>query len=317
MSFSEVKEALDEISETINIWKEIYGIDFSSSFNITGGEPLLRGDLFEILNEIYEHKFDTFLLTNGTLIDKEAAELLSSAGVKGVQVSIEGPEQVHDAIRGKDSYAASVRGVKNLLDAGLKVTLNVTLSKLNSDHFADIFRLSSGLGVQKLGFSRLVPSGRGKAIAEKMLSAESVKGLYKRIFSMESGGLEIVTGDPVASQSMSKIYEKDESAIPSGGCAAGVSGITILSDGTLLPCRRLDVPIGNIRQDSLREVWATSEVLQALRDKKRYKGKCGSCQRWADCRGCRAIAFAYSNIGGESDYLAEDPQCFLADGQPD
>lgn len=316
MSFPEVKEALDEISETINIWKEIYGIDFSSSFNITGGEPLLRGDLFQILNEISEHKFDMFLLTNGTLIDKEAAERLASAGIKGVQVSIEGPEQVHDTIRGKGSYAASVRGVKNLLDTGLKVTLNVTLSKLNADHFMDILRLASGLGVQRVGFSRLVPAGRGKDIAEKMLGTESVEELYKKIFFMESGGLEIVTGDPVASQSIAKIYERDDSAIPSGGCAAGVSGITILSDGTLLPCRRLEISIGNIRRDSLREVWATSEVLQALRDKKRYKGKCGSCQRWADCRGCRAIAFAYSKIVGQSDYLAEDPQCYLIDGRP-
>lgn len=311
MTLAEVKDALDEISETIDIWKEIYGIDFSSSFNITGGEPLLRNDLFEILNEISERKFDAFLLTNATLIDKKAAERLSSAGVKGVQVSIEGPEAVHDAIRGKGSYAASVRGVKNLLDAGLKVTLNVTLSKLNADNFMDIFKMSSGLGVQRLGFSRLVPSGSGKAIVDKMLSAEETATLYKKIFAIESGRLEIVTGDPVASQSMTKTYEKDESTIPSGGCAAGISGITILSDGTLLPCRRLEVPIGNIRRDSLREVWAASDVLEALRDKKRYNGKCGNCIRWSDCRGCRAIAFAYSNIAGEGDYLAEDPQCFL------
>lgn len=311
MSLSEVKEALDEISETINAWREIYGIDFSSSFNITGGEPLLRDDIFEILDELSKRKFDIYLLTNGTLIDKEAADRIASAGVKGVQVSIEGPEAVHDAIRGKGSYASSVSGVRKLLDAGLEVTLNVTLSKLNAAHFMDILKISSALKVQRVGFSRLVPSGRGKAISEKMLSTGSVKELYEKIFSMESGAPEIVTGDPVASQWKCGTNEKAESSVPSGGCAAGVSGITILSDGTLLPCRRLEVPIGNIRSDSLREVWAASAVLEALRDKKRYKGRCGTCKRWADCRGCRAIAFAHSNITGENDYLAEDPQCFL------
>ncbi|HYA31436.1 MAG TPA: SPASM domain-containing protein [Thermodesulfovibrionales bacterium] len=103
----------------------------------------------------------------------------------------------------------------------------------------------------------------------------------------------------------------DAGVVPKGGCAAGVSGFTILPDGTMLPCGRLPVQIGNVRKDSLREVWATSRVLVALRDKGRYKGKCGRCRRWADCRGCRAIAYAVSRANGRNDMLAEDPQCFI------
>ncbi len=98
---------------------------------------------------------------------------------------------------------------------------------------------------------------------------------------------------------------------PLGGCAAGVSGLTILPDGTITPCRRLPVPIGNIGKDSLRELWVTSPVLESLRDRSQYQGKCGSCKRWANCRGCRAIAYAYSQLKGEGNLLAEDPQCFL------
>lgn len=92
-----------------------------------------------------------------------------------------------------------------------------------------------------------------------------------------------------------------------GGCAAGISGITLLPDGTITPCRRLNIPIGNVRRDSLREVWANSGVLRQLRDKQSYKAKCGVCHRWALCRGYRAVAYAYS---GNGDFLAEDPQCF-------
>ncbi len=96
-----------------------------------------------------------------------------------------------------------------------------------------------------------------------------------------------------------------------GGCAAGVSGLTIRPDGTMNPCRRLNIPIGNLRKDSIRDIWATSEVLCSLRDKSKYKGKCGKCNRWANCRGCRAIAYAYSQSVGKNDFLAEDPQCFI------
>ncbi len=311
MSFPEIKEAISEISDTLNEWKEIYGIDFSPSFNVTGGEPFLRKDLYEILSEIGSHGFDIYLLTNGTLIDKKKAESLFGLGVKGVQVSIEGTEKIHESIRGSGSFAASVNGVNNLLAEGLNVTLNTTLSSLNADHFTDMLELSSNLGVHKLGFSRLVLSGKGKSLLKEMLPAGTVKVLYEKIFSANSGSFEIVTGDPVASQLMNNNENKDLGNIPTGGCAAGISGLTIMPDGTLLPCRRLQVPIGNVRKDSLREVWATSEVLNDLRDRKKYKGKCGVCKLWARCRGCRAIAYSYSMAYGKQDFLAEDPQCFI------
>lgn len=310
MSLPEVKTAVDEISETLDEWKELYDIDFSRSFNVTGGEPFLRNDLFEILSEMGTKGFDSYLLTNGILIDKTKAKDLFSLGVKGVQVSIEGPENIHETIRGKGSFSASLRGVNDLLDAGLTVTLNVTLSSLNAGFFMDIIELSSNLGVQKLGFSRLVPSGRGESMLNAMLSAEKVKDLYKHIFSLDTGKLRIVTGDPVASQSVVEENE-DRGNVPLGGCAAGVSGLTILPDGVIVPCRRLYVPIGNIRTTSFREIWSTSGVLEALRDRNRYQGKCGVCKRWANCRGCRAIAYSFSKAKGKNDFLAEDPQCFI------
>jgi AdoMet-dependent heme synthase len=310
MPLSEVIEAINEISDTLDDWKEAYAIDFSPSFNVTGGEPLLRSDLYEILSEMRTKGFDAYLLTNAILIDKKKAKELFSLGVKGVQVSIEGPEDIHETIRGKGSFSATVRGVRNLLDSGLIVTLNVTLSSLNADFFMEIVELALDLGVHKLGFSRLVPSGRGGAMLPAMLSSGRVKELYGKIFSLDLEKLRIVTGDPVASQTVAEESE-DRGNIPSGGCAAGVSGLTILPDGVIVPCRRLCIPIGNIRTDSFREIWSASGVLEALRDRSKYQGKCGRCRRWADCRGCRAIAYAFSQAKGENDFLAEDPQCFL------
>jgi radical SAM protein with 4Fe4S-binding SPASM domain len=144
-----------------------------------------------------------------------------------------------------------------------------------------------------------------------MLTKERLKKVYETIFSLKTPGLEIVTGDPIASQLSEEMPENTDSLFPEGGCAAGVSGLTLLPDGTITPCRRIGIPVGNILRDSLRDIWVTSNVLNALRDKKAYKGKCGTCKRWSICRGCRAIAYAYSLSQGRNDFLEEDPQCFV------
>jgi len=156
-----------------------------------------------------------------------------------------------------------------------------------------------------------VPSGSGSKMLGRMLTSRAVEQIYKKIFSLSIPGLKIVTGDPVASQFRDPAGEDVIDPVPSGGCAAGVSGLTILPDGTITPCRRMPVPIGNVKTDSLREIWATSETLLALRDKSRYQDRCGSCSKWSACRGCRAIAYAYSQSQGKDSCLAEDPQCFL------
>jgi AdoMet-dependent heme synthase len=313
MSLQEIRDAVSEIADTVNDWKDTYGMHFSPSFTVTGGEPFLRTDLFDILSSIRNQGFDISLLTNGILADDTRAKALSAIGVKSVQVSIEGPEKIHDSIRGKGSFSGSRRGIRNLLDAGLTVTLNVTLSSLNAEYIDDIIELSHAWNAHKLGFSRLVPSGRGEGLLKEMLSTENLKNLYTKIFAMDTEPLKIVTGDPIAGQVVERKGD-DQGSIPVGGCAAGVSGLTILPDGTMVPCRRLHIPIGNIRKDSFREVWATSGILEALRNRSRYHGKCGFCKEWAQCRGCRAIAYAFSRAQGENDFLAEDPQCFFEPG---
>ena len=310
MSLQEIRETIGEIEDMLNAWSESYGIGFFRSFNITGGEPFLHEDIFEILEDVRRRGFDVYLLSNGILINREKARLLSWLGVRGVQVSIEGPEKIHEMIRGKGSFQASLKGVGCLLEEGIKVTLNATLSEVNADYFMDIVELATSAGVQRLGFSRLVPSGRGAGLLKKMLSREKVESLYKKIFSLNVEGLDLVTGDPVASQ-MSVDGKSYGGSIAAGGCAAGVSGFTILPDGTVTPCRRLPVRLGNVKRDNLRELWATSPVLLSLRDKSSYRGRCGDCARWSGCRGCRAIAYAYSQSGGGDDFLGDDPQCFF------
>jgi radical SAM protein with 4Fe4S-binding SPASM domain len=311
LNLAEIRQVLDEVTDMLAAWSETYQMEFSPSLNITGGEPFLRQDLFEVLGAMRASGFALYLLTNGTLLDEEKAKQLAGLDVKGVQVSIEGPAEIHDAIRGQGSFAASCRGVSHLRKAGLRVTLNATLSDINAEKFRDMVEIAAALGVQRLGFSRLVPAGRGLGLVNRMIDREKIREIYESIFALCPSGLEIVTGDPVASQMRNGSGIDDCGSIATGGCAAGISGLTLLPDGTVTPCRRLAIPVGNVRQDSLREIWANSVILEQLRDRRQYKGRCGSCPRWAVCRGCRAIAYAYSLSRGQGDFLADDPQCFI------
>ncbi len=319
MSLFERREVVEEVFETLAAWAQDHDISFSPAFNITGGEPLLIPDLLPLLAEIASRGAEVHLLTNGTLIDRDRARELARAGIKGVQVSIEGPEEVHDHLRGRGSFAAALRGVRALLEKGHVVTLNTTLSAANADAFPEMIDLARTLGVQKLGCSRLVPYGRGREMLSLALPADRVKEIYREFFAAEQSallsGLSFVTGDPVASCLRAGAETGPGGDVMVGGCAAGLSGLTILPDGTVLPCRRLPLPLGNLRTDSLREIWADSPILARLRDRSLYRGRCGSCPRWSVCRGCRAIAYAHAaaheSQGGDPDYLADDPGCFL------
>ncbi len=317
LSFPEIASVIVEAADMLSAWRNAYDIDFSPSFHVTGGEPLLHRDLPAILENMKKRQFAVYLLSNGTLITESWADRLAGLGVDGVQISLEGPGPIHEDIRGPGSYAAALQGAQNLVAAGVRVIFNTTVSRLNAASFPDLVPLSLSLGVQELGFARLVPSGRGETLLDQMLSPEELLQFYQEILSLEVNGLNVGSGDPLANlNGLAEIPEAGNDSFPWGGCAAGISGLTLLPDGTILPCRRLPVPLGNVRRDRLREIWATSPVLDALRDKTRYTGKCGSCPRWAQCRGCRAIAYACSRAQGIPDFLAPDPQCFYGQGCP-
>ena len=315
MDFDLIRGVVGEISHMLQDWQEAYDLEFSPSFNVTGGEPFLRADFLNILEEMTGAGFDCYVLSNGTIITAERAQALAGLGVKGVQISLEGPAEIHDEIRGRGSFAASIRGIQNLLEAGVEVSVNATLSRFNAGASIELVRLAASLGVARLGCSRLVPWGQGQAMLPLMLEPQEVKALYEELFSLDVKGLEIVSGDPIAAQMGLPADGEDQGDIPAGGCAAGVAGLTILADGTVTPCRRLPLPLGRVGEDSLREIWAASPILAQLRDRSQYHGKCAGCKRWSACRGCRAIAYAQAQSQGKADFLGPDPQCFIETDQ--
>ncbi len=309
MGFGAIRRVAGEVSDMLQDWAERYELRFSPSFNVTGGEPFLRDDLVKIIELLAARGFEVYLLTNGTLIDREQAGRLKGL-VQGVQVSMEGPEKVHDSIRGRGSFQKAVSGVENLVEQNIPVSPNCTISRLNGGHCSALGPIAKGLGVGKIGFSRLVLRGKGTGLASLMLGPDEVEMLYRDLFALQDDALDVVSGDPLTAF-LAGGSEADEGDIAVGGCAAGISGLTLLPDGTVTPCRRLPIPIGNVYTDSLRQLWTESKILNLLRDRSAYTGKCAACPRWAVCRGCRAIAYACGESRNEKAFLDSDPQCFV------
>jgi radical SAM protein with 4Fe4S-binding SPASM domain len=310
MSVDELKQHIDGATEMLEAWEKEYDISLSPSINFTGGEPFLYKWLWDVITYTRKRGYKVAILTNGCLITKEDAVKASAIGIADIQVSLEGPPEVHDGIRGAGSFAAATKGVRLLIDAGNCVSANMTLSRLNIDSIEETAKIAEAAGFSGIGFSRLVPCGSGENLLDSFLTAQEIKTGYQRALALDNPSFEVASGDPLAGV-LSGFKPSPESALVLSGCSAGFSGVTITSDGSVMPCRRIGLKIGNLRKTSLRQIWSASKVLWRLRQRESYKGECGKCSLWPSCRGCRAVAYAYSKSRGTPDLFADDPQCWM------
>jgi len=309
MNYEEVCGAIADVKTAIEGWAKDYEMDVSPSLHFTGGEPLLREDLFSILRYAWGAGFSMSLMSNGTLIDGMTAKQLRRAQVRDIQISLDGLEATHDKLRGRGSYQRTLAGIGNLAGEGLEANINVTVSRLNMRQTKELVALAEEIGAGSIAFSRLVPSGRGKKLTEQALTPQEVATFYNDLHQYRSNAKVIVTSrDPLATIADLN-GDIPQTELPMGGCAAGMFGVTITADGTVMPCRRMDLPIGNIKTDRFRDLWSDSPVLWQLRTRQEYHGSCEKCRYWPVCRGCRAIALASARASGRDDYLGSDPQC--------
>jgi len=309
MSAEEVKLQIDGAAEMFRDWEGEYDISLSPSIHFTGGEPLLYKGLWDVAAHARQRGFKVAILTNGCLVDGDAAEKASSLKISDIQISLEGPADIHDSIRGAGSFAASLRGARFLADAGVYVSANMTLSRLNMKRIEEAASIARSAGFSALGLSRLVPCGSGAGLLESMLKPRELKAAYRKALALNCPSFEVVSGDPLAGV-LSGYKPSPDSPLALSGCSAGFSGITITSDGSVMPCRRMGIKIGNLRKRSLRQIWAGSKILRQLRKRDSYNGECGNCALWASCRGCRAVAYACSKLSGAPDLFVDDPQCW-------
>jgi radical SAM protein with 4Fe4S-binding SPASM domain len=312
MTVGEVKREIDGATQMFQAWEEEHGIRVSPSIHFTGGEPFLYRGLLDVIAYSKAKGYGVAMMTNGCLITKERAKKLSHLGISDIQVSLEGPPELHASIRGRGSFRSAAKGVEHLVSAGNRVSANVTLSRLNFDRIEETVEVAQAIGFHRIGFSRMVPCGRGEALLTQFLTPQELKSAYQEILSANTPAFETVSGDPLAG-TLSETKLPSGSNLTLSGCSAGFSGVTVTGDGSVMPCRRIGLVAGSLKKKSLRAIWASSRLLWQLRRRESYKGKCGQCSLWPSCRGCRAVAYAYSSIRGKPDLFADDPQCWISE----
>ena len=309
MTVGDVCSEIDGAVRMFQAWESEQDVRVSPSIHFTGGEPLLYRGFWDVVRHARLAGCRVAVMTNGCLVTEEGAGRFRELGVFDIQVSLEGPPALHDSIRGEGSFRAALKGVDRLARAGNRVSANVTLSRLNAPFIDETVKIARNAGFGSIGFSRLVPCGSGGMMIESVLSPDEVRDAYGKALSLGTRELAVVSGDPLAGTLRGKAPSVD-CGLTLSGCSAGFSGVTIASDGAVMPCRRIGISVGNLKRKSLRDIWATSRTLWRLRDRRSYRGRCGQCSLWPSCRGCRAVAYAWSSAHGLADLFADDPQCW-------
>jgi len=274
---------------------------------LSGGEPLFRKDIFPLIGRAADSGLEVGVITNGWLVTPSIANSFARSGADHVSVSVDGIGETHDRFRNKlGSFKRCIRAIRLLRRAGVEVYLSPTLSKLNMRELPQLLQLAVDLGAD-FSTKVLVPIGRAGILRRYCLDASEQRRVYEYLAGKRKElGIDIVTTCNPYSVLLEGKKHRASKRIR-GGCTGGVSLLNISADGTVYPCSRLQLPLGNVRKGGLEEIWySSSEVLGSLRDRDNLKGRCLGCEYKNWCGGCRAMALALSG-----DYLAEDPTCWL------
>jgi len=301
---------------------------------LTGGEPLLRGDVEEIARGATQRGLRVVLATCGGLLDDERVARLKQAGVQCVSISLDGAtSRTHDAFRGREgAFAAALTGIAALQRGGLCFQINTTVTLLNHEELPALLALAERLGAVTFNPFLLVPTGRGVELAGQELSAEQYEQTLVWLARQQrvggSSGADHWAherqdrpdepagrnrpGDPIRGQTPQGVKTKphqnahDPEAVTTGGCLGGKRFAFISHTGRVQICGFLDVPAGELRAHGLdfAAIWRDSELFARVRDVDGYHGKCGYCEFRRVCGGCRARAYALTG-----DVLGAEPFC--------
>lgn len=275
----------------------------------TGGEPLVRRDIYELIKYASDIGFYTVLASNATLITCELAKKLKESGVSGVAASIDFIEPYrHDEYRGvSGAFDAALKGILNARREGLYIQINITVSKRNFTQLRELIRLADKIGAQVALLYQLIPTGRGENLFNEALSAESFYKLIKELYCLqaETDCLTVPVGLPEYFVYLTKSANINTKIAANlfKGCIAGRGMFYIKPNGDVWPCPFLPISAGNLLDSDGKEIWR-SPLFNTFKNRCNLKGSCKTCLYRDVCGGCRARAYAYTK-----DPLASDPCC--------
>ncbi len=306
LTTQEAKQILDDIAS------------FASPIIIlTGGEPLMREDVLDLAAYGAHKGLRMVLATNGTLLTPKWVRDLKEAGVQRVSVSIDGASPAeHDGFRGvPGAFERTMAGIECLKSGGLDFQINTTVTKSNLKEIPSIGDLAVELGAVAYHIFLLVPMGRGAALKKEVITPQEYEQVLGWLVEQkDKWPIQVkatcapqyyrILRQKAREKGQKVTYETHGLDAVTRGCLAGMGFCFISSMGKVQTCGYLEVECGDVRQAPLSHIWVHSEVFNKLRDKRNYKGKCGRCEYWQVCGGCRARAYALTG-----DYLAEEPMC--------
>ena len=284
---------------------------------LTGGEPLLRDDIFTIARHGDSLGLRMTMATNGTLLTPNLVKEMIDANIQRVSISLDGASaETHDAFRKVNgSFEKSLRGIGFLREAGLPFQINTTITRVNLDELPAVHRLAESLGAVAHHIFLIVPTGRGKDLKDQEIdAAEYEKALYWFYDRRKKTKLQLkATCAPHYYRILRQRAREEGEKVSfkthgldavTRGCLGGIGFCFVSHVGDVQPCGYLELNCGNIRKRPFRQIWEKSEIFATLRDFSRYEGKCGVCEYVKVCGGCRARA--YETTGN---YLGPEPLC--------
>ncbi len=271
----------------------------------SGGEPLLRPDIFELVEHAAAKGLRPVFGTNGTLLTDEVAMRLAEAGACAMGISVDSLDAAkHDRFRGLErAHELTMAGIESCKRAGLPFQVHTTVVDWNRDEICDITDFAQAAGAIAHYVFFLIPVGRGKMIQETALQVRQNEELLRAIMRKQSQ--VSIDVKPTCAPQFTRIAE--QLGIPTRfarGCLAGLTYCVVGAEGIVRPCAYMEQEAGDVRQMPFDEIWRTSPVFERLRTRA-YGGSCGTCDYAQGCGGCRARAAYYH----EGDYTAQDDYC--------
>ncbi len=269
----------------------------------SGGEPFLREDLFDLMKYAISKGMLVNVATNGLLMDEETAHALKKMGIYRVQVSLDGPEPIHERIRRrKGSFQKTVSGIKTMVEAGLKVVVTPTITTINYSEVPTLLEMACELGVDSFSINDLIPVGRGKEIEVLAVSQNHYNTLNEFFISerkQKQGTIDLKWAAVGPGQ-----VRISRGPVRMSKCRAGFTMFNISWNGHMEPCNLLHLQAGDLRESTIEDVLLHSPLLRELRDRNNLEGMCGLCLYKWYCGGCRARAYGYTGS-----YMSADPRC--------
>jgi len=290
---------------------------------LSGGEPLLREDIFDLARYGTDKGLRMVMATNGTLLTPEIAEKIKTAGIQRISISLDGATaKEHDQFRQVGgAFESSLRGIDILKDSGIEFQINTTVTKHNAERIADILDITVKLGAVAHHIFLLVPTGRAREMIDQELEANTYERLLHWFYDMRDKTplhLKATCAPHYYRILRQEAHAKGERVnfetygldAMTRGCLGGTGFCFISHDGIVQPCGYLELNCGDLKQSSFGEIWQHSSIFKQLRDFSNYKGKCGQCEYKRVCGGCRARAYEATG-----DFLAEEPLCAYQPGK--